>query len=277
MVERLKVAIEKARARRDGPVSPARPAAPPSPAPQAAGAPAEAESWSRLPELPLDAAHLTRERIVTHRKGDPASVAFDLLRTRLLKACADNGWFRIGVTSPTKACGKTLVTSNLAFSLGRHPTARTALLDLDLRAPRLSARLGAKGDRRIRDFLTGETAPEAFLARSGETLAFALNDQAETHSAELVQSAQASAAISGLIRELRPTMMVYDLPPLLAGDDALASLGLVDCVLLVAAAGQTQPHEIEECERLIAGDRPLLGVALNKVAESGEGYYAYES
>ena len=120
MVERLKKAIDKARAHREqvlaGAVPPAvNPEERPR-GPVEATAPADPSPWAALEEVTLDVAHLKRRRVVSYQKNDPAHVVFDVLRTRLLKVFKDNSWSRIAITSPTRGCGKTFVAANLALN-----------------------------------------------------------------------------------------------------------------------------------------------------------------
>lgn len=301
MVERLKTAIEKARAQRAGapaPVSPtagedetvlrssgpAQPdAATGTPAPEQLAAAALAENWGRLSELALDERRLERERVVTHDKSNPAHLAFDTLRTRLLRALREHGWWRVAITSPTKGCGKTMVAANLAFSLARQSEIRSMVFDLDLRAPRLGQvfpetrrRRGEEADgddagaampRDIGRFLDGLVAPEHFLRRIGGNLAIALNSVRSSNPAESMQSARTAAVLAGLWPVYQPHAAIFDMPPMLTCDDVMAFLPNIDAVLLVAAAGETRPDDIAECERLLADQTNFLGVMLNKSDE----------
>lgn len=287
-MERLKAAIEKAsaaraRAVRDGGLPPDLPPGPglppgfPGPAPAAtAAAPGPAPGpWESLREVTLAPRQLARSRIVSLEKSDPAHVAFDVLRTRVLKALRDNGWRRVAVTSPTKGCGKTFVAANLALSLARQPEIRTLLLDLDLRAPALAPALGLREARPIQPFLEGRAAPAEHLLRVGANLALGPNSQRVRDSAELIQARQTGPALAAAVAFLAPDVVILDLPPLLAGDDALATLPHVDCALLVAGGGQTTPEHIEACERLLEGSTPLLGVVLNRAEDVAEDLYGY--
>jgi hypothetical protein len=66
--------------------------------------------------------------------------------------------------------------------------------------------------------------------------------------------------------------VVLDLPPLLTGDDVIALLPRIDCILLVAAAGLSTTTEIEECSKhLEATD--IIRVVLNKATEQSPHYY----
>jgi Mrp family chromosome partitioning ATPase len=51
---------------------------------------------------------------------------------------------------------------------------------------------------------------------------------------------------------------------MLDSDDAMGFLDQVDCVLLVAAAGQTSLREIDVCEQDLSAQTNVLGVVLNK-------------
>jgi Mrp family chromosome partitioning ATPase len=268
LVERLKKAIDKARAHREQVLAGAAPRSV-SPeewprGPVEATAPADPSPWAALEEITLDAAHLERGRVVSYRKSDPAHAVFDVLRTRLLKVFKDNGWSRLAVTSPTKGCGKTFVAANLALSLARQTECQTVLIDMDLKVPDLAGTLGLTTPCPIERYLTGQTQPEAYFRRVGPNLALGLNTERVHDSAELIQDGRTIQALARMRELYRPDAVIYDLPPMLVSDDTIGFLPQVDCVLLVAAAGQTKSAEIEECERFLGETTNFLGVVLNK-------------
>lgn len=297
MVERLKVAIEKARANRAGGAAGHGMAEPPwqaaepargapevghragrgAPAPGAVpSAVAGADPWLALEEITLDPRALVRERIITRDKADPAHIAFDALRTRLLKALHDNHWSRVAITSPTKGCGKTMVACNLAFSLARQPETRCMLIDLDLRLPQVAQRIGQRDAYAVEPYLLGEVAPQDYFRRVGDNLAIGFNTARVWHAAELVQSRRVAATLTASWEIYRPNIVLFDLPPMLTSDDVLAFLPNVDGLLLVVGGGETKAGEIEECERLMAENTNFLGVILNKAEDSGLQPYSYE-
>lgn len=258
MVERLKAAIEKAREQRHGigPVDSERRAPVPSPAAEV--------GWTRFSELALDPERMRRERIVTGDKSDSAHAAFDMLRTRLVKVARENGWRRIGVTSPTQGCGKTVVSINLALSVVRNPSLRAMLIDLDLRRPNVARCFGDEDPPAIAPWLAGDTSDEAHLRRVGQTLLVAMNGRHEADSAEIMQSPATVRTFAQSINILKPDLAIFDLPPLLVGDDAIGFAPHLDGVLLVVAAGSTRPADVTQCERLLKGATELIGVVLNK-------------
>jgi len=250
-----------------------------APASRAEGAaiavPPHVAVWASLEEAKLKPAHLERSRLVSFQKSDPAHVAFDVLRTRLLKVFKDNHWSRIAITSPTKGCGKTFVAANLALSMARQTDARTVLVDMDLKLPGLASVLGITTPSSIEWYLSGQTPPEAFFRRVGRNLAIGVNTERVRDSAELIQDQRTKDTLARARELLKPDVVIFDLPPMLSCDDAIAFFPQVDCVLLVAAAGQTKPAEIDQCERLLGESTNFLGVLLNKCDSKLPDAYSY--
>lgn len=278
-MERIQLAISKARdARKARPEPSADPAEalPVRPEIQTALETADA-AWTALEEFRPDPRLLERRRVVATGVG-PSARPFDSLRTRLLYLMRDKGWKRVAITSPGPGCGKTTVSINLALSLARLPDVRTMLIDADLRRPAVAGTLGLTGRQQIADVLAGQAEPARQFVRIGQNLAIGANHRAVANSAELLQSPQAEAALDRLEAEYQPTLMLFDLPPMLASDDAMAAMGLMDCVLIVAAAEATTVPEIDRCERELASRTNVVGVVLNKsrYLEKSEGYgYGY--
>lgn len=296
-MERIQSAIAKARAeRRDvlasgavpAAASPAAaspagrtpaPAAPgdaaPAPAAPAADAAAVAALWAALAGFQPDPRQLVRNRIVTAAGGREA-VPFDVMRTRLIQQMRANNWRRVAITSATAACGKSTVALNLGFGLARQPDLRTVLCEMDLRRPTLSAIIGLREPLNFARVIAG-AAPFADAARRiGGNLALALNRGAVKNPAELLHGAAVGPALDRIEAEYAPDVMLFDMPPLLVSDDAMAFLGHVDCAILVAAAEATTIKEIDTCERELAAQTNVLGIVLNKCRYAGPDYgYEY--
>ena len=286
MVERLKDAVEKARARRarvtkDGPAAEggsflgARVSAPRGertdndPLPGRSG-------WQMLETVELSPPHLRQNRIITHGRDEPAHIAFDLLRTRTLSAFSQNGWSRLGITSPTKGCGKTFVAANLALSMSRQADRQTVLMDMDLRAPSLAKVLGVARPEPISWFLKKGAPVESYFRRYGANLALGFNSEKISDPAETIAASSTRRALEDMQQVLMPDIIIYDLPPVLVTDDVLGFLPQLDAVLLVAGGGQTEATEVVECEQMLADQTHLLGVLLNKAEDANKSQYGYE-
>ncbi len=295
MVERLKIAIEKARAQRARQSAEAQGTTTPRAGflGMRGGAPADAEpvppdlpedldpvavaepAWEVLEQTILDPKHLERNRVITQARNEPAHVAFDVLRTRVLRAFQKNGWTRLGITSPTSSCGKTFIASNLALSLARQQDCRTILMDMDLRSPSLASVLGVPDPDPIRWFLSGDVTPRDYLRRVGSNLAIGLNAERVRDAAETMQAPATALALETMQSTYVPDIVVYDLPPMLSCDDVLGFVPQLDSVLLVVGGGRTKPAEVTECERLLADQTQLLGVLLNRAEDTTATQYGY--
>lgn len=261
MVERLREAIEKARQQRASatPAATEAGAAPPPPAPASSSA-----AWDAIPLLDVDPDRLVAARIISATKSDPSYAVFDVMRTRILRACRDHGWSRLAVTSPDKGNGKSFVALNLAYSLSRNRGLKTVLIELDLRRPSMRAMLRLDAAPTVTDYLMGTTPLENGLVRLAPNFALGVAHRAMRDSAELLHSASFANQIKALVDRLKPDLLICDLPPIFVGDDVLGFLSNVDALILVAGAGETSANEIRECERLISGAANFLGVVLNK-------------
>jgi Mrp family chromosome partitioning ATPase len=202
--------------------------------------------------------------------GDsPVSVAFDKLRTLLLRELRANGWNRIAVTAPTRGCGTSFSAANLALSFSRIPGNRTVLLDLNMRRPALGAMFDIGGIGEMHRFLSGAIHLRDQVVCTSETLAIGFSQTPCPKAAQLLHSDCGAVVVNDLIDQLNPEVLVCDMPPLLENDDLAGFLPQVDGVLLVADSIQTLPEHITECERRLSGQTRVLGVVLNQSRRSG--------
>ena len=223
--------------------------------------------WAELPVFHPDPKHLSRNRILTlGRNSDPRLAAemgdFDLIRTRVLQLQKSHGWKRIAVTSPTAGCGASTVTVNLALSLARQPDRKTILADLDMKTPSLNKMLGIVKRHDIAAVLEDQENFADHAVRIGETLAVSGSVIRPRGTAEILQSSTAGRVLDRIEERYDPSMMLFDLPPLLTSDDAAAFMGHIDAVILVAAAEKTSVKQIDTCERQIADLTNPMGVVL---------------
>lgn len=249
-----------------GPESASRELAPPEPASMqdsASHALDVARRWSLLPAITIQPALMEINRLPAFA-GGPDATYFDMLRTRLLQQMAQNGWKRLAITSPGPACGKTTLALNLAFALGRRPDLRTILAEVDLRRPSVQKLLGHRQAHSFANVLAGRAAFADNAMRHGANLAFATNEMASRSAADALHGEGVGAVLDRIEAEYDPSIMIFDMPPMLANDDALAFAGKVDCALILAAAETTTVKELDKCERELATQTNVLGVILNK-------------
>jgi len=228
--------------------------------------------WTGLPNQLFDTEALARKRVVTAARAGTNHAAFDLIRTRLLQEMRRNKWTSVAITSPAAGCGKTVMSLNLAFSLAHQKECRTLLVDMDLASLEMSRILGFRNPESMERFLQGQIAEEDLFRRYGTNLGLGVNGRFTPFTAELLQSDKTAGILRNMKCRMKPNVILYDLRPMLSGDEVLAFLPNVDCAVLVVAAEETTAAEIDTCERQLSEKTNFLGVVLNKCRYTQEEY-----
>ena len=212
--------------------------------------------------------------LVDDHRNSAAARAFDLLRTRLRQTTLEHRWVNIAVTAPTSGCGNSFSATNLALSLSRVPGSRTVLMDMNMRNPGLARAFDMQAPGAMSDLLSGRADLGKGMLRVSDTLALGLNDQPEVNAAEILQDSATAETLLRLRASLQPEIVLYDMPPMLEHDDLSAFLPQLDGVLLISDGTQTMARHLRECERMLEGQVPLLGIVLNRARASSLPKYA---
>ena len=158
---------------------------------------------------------------------------------RLLRALEARGARSVAATSALRGEGKTTVSCNVALALAMLGEGRrVALVDLDLRRPRIAAALGVETKVGIESVLADATPLEsARLATQLPSLDLYLARQASPAANGLFGSA-AAAALSALTE--RYDLVVVDTPPVLLVPDAALLLPHLAAYFSVVRLGVTR-------------------------------------
>lgn len=269
-MERIKEAIEKAKASSNVP----REIAEQAPR-QVHSAVADVDkiTYRQTQVIQLDPLHLEENRIISYSKNDPRSMSFDILRTQVLRKMQVNDWRTLAITSPTPKCGKTVVALNLALSIA-HQTEQTVLLaDFDLRNPKVAKYLGLPIGVSLIDYLEGEAdLADVFINPGIPRLTLLPNHSPIFNATETLTTSRMKALVSDIRNRYESRMVIFDLPPVLMTDDAMAFMPQVDCALLVVANGASTTSDVKEASRLLQTTN-LIGAVLNKSEEKRSTYY----
>ncbi len=278
-MERIKQAIEKVKSQNSGEVSrrsEARSSGPDNTANQRSPKSHEELAdirydYTRVVKLRKD--HLEKSRIVAFDKSDPKCMTFDLLRTHVLQKMQENGWRTLAITSPTPEAGKTVVAINLAMSIAQQTNKTAMLVDFDLRRPKVGSYLGIHVEKSLNDLLEGTAELQEVLVNPDMPRLVVLpTKSAVKHSSETLSSKKIADLIKDLRERYKSRIVIFDLPPLLVTDDAIALLPQIDCVLMVVANGMSTKREIEDSLRLLP-TATLIGTILNKADVDPKAYY----
>lgn len=212
-------------------------------------------------------------RVLLGDANKPGQTAYKMLRTQVMQRMAARGWNALAITSPAPEDGKTVTAINLAISLARELHHTVLLVDMDLRNPSVHRYLGLRVTTGISDYLLGAAPMNEVLVNPGiERLVVMPGKNAIENSSEIL----AAPAMGKLVQELKtryPSRVVlFDLPPLLAADDALSFAPYVDAFLLVFRDGKTTRAEVEHSMEILK-DVPIVGTVLNASDERLSAYY----
>ncbi|WP_298976277.1 CpsD/CapB family tyrosine-protein kinase [uncultured Roseobacter sp.] len=230
--------------------------------------------WDELQPIEPNPDTLTAHRVITLNAQAEAN-PFDILRTKIFLLMRQNGWTRLGITSPDKGCGKTTISCNLAVGFSRQQEVRSMLFDLDFRRPGIASIFEHRPEHDVRALLTGEVSAAEQMVRLRTNVAISMSKNPVSDPTQILLSQKAVSVMDDIQKEFEPDIMIYDLPPMLVTDDARAVLKNVDCALIISRAEHTKVSQLDVCEREVAEHTNVLGVVLNSCRhlESTEEYY----
>ncbi len=231
----------------------------------------------QIREMRLNSAHLEAARIVAHGGSSEHGRYYDMLRTQVLQEMDKKSWQFLAVTSPTAACGKTVTACNLAMSIARLPERSVLLVDLDLRKPMVASYLGLEATDGVLGVLEGRTTLQAATLQVtvGPYSMLVLPGSVSTSgSSEWMASQTMGTLLQTIKRDFRSHLVIFDLPPMLLGDDVISILPRMDAALLVAGIGSTSVSDIKECQKHLQRT-PVVRVVVNKSTETVGSYYGY--
>lgn len=211
---------------------------------------------------------LKENRIVAGAVRDQNADIFRMLRAQTLKRLKATGGNSLAICSGNVSEGKTLVAANLACSIAMDPNYTVLLVDLDLRRPRIQEVFGLKDTEfGLCDYLEGKAELSQILVNPGiDGLVLLPVRRPLLNSSELLASPRMLHLLSELKSRYPNRITLFDLPPLLAGDDNLVVLPHIDASLLVIREGTASAGEITRSLRLLESHN-LLGTVLNDSAE----------
>ncbi len=198
--------------------------------------------------------------------GAPSEVysAYNRLRTQIIKRLQENGWNSVAITSPSRASGNTLTAINLAISIARDCSYTVLLVELDLVNPSFRHVLGFKQRQGIVDHLLHDVPIQEILLNPGiGRLVVIPAGSPVTNSSQLLSSPKMTRLLEELKLRYEHKIVLFDLPPVRAIDDAMAFSPFVDCVLLVVEEGETQVNDVRRALDCLRSTK-ILGVVLNR-------------
>ncbi|PZU28381.1 MAG: chromosome partitioning protein [Microbacterium sp.] len=224
--------------------------------------------------IPFDPDAASEPLIVNAAPRDPRAEAYRTVRTNLQFLDLGAGTPSLVVTSAAPGEGKTVACANIALALAE-TGARVALVDGDLRSPRLDAVFGLEGYAGLTEVLTGRaTLARAMQPWGAGKLFLLMAGTRPPNPSELL----GSGAMERVLHELEEAFdfILFDSPPLLAVTDAAVMARHTRGAVLVAASGYTRTPQLADAAKSLSGaDALLRGVLMTKLPTRGPDSAAY--
>jgi protein-tyrosine kinase len=216
---------------------------------------------------------LEANRILNPATADPCASAFRMLRTQVLQRMDAHGWRTLGIFSPGPKDGKSTTAINLAINLANDHHHTALLVDFDFKHPTLAARLGFSPEFGVDDVLRdGAKIEDCLYHPAGFDRLVVLPARSTlAHSSEVLAGPRTRELVSELHRRYAERVVVFDLPPVLSADDALAFAPLIECGLVVASEGRTRRDDLVRTIELLS-KTALVGTVLNRAIDAPSGY-----
>jgi len=227
-------------------------------------------SVARAETVAVDENLLRKSKIMSFFDDAQSADAYRLLRTRVLQRMRQNNWNTLGITSTHPKAGKSLTAINLSIAISMDSSYSSLLVDADLRRPSVADYFGLDITKGIGAYLTGDTPTSELLITPGiEDFAVLPCEAGQSGASELMNSPKMTRFVEQTKKGAANQITVFDLPPILVGDDVLSFSSHLD-------DGVTERPDIQHALHLLK-DTQVLGCVLNKSAEAKStsygGYY----
>jgi capsular exopolysaccharide synthesis family protein len=214
------------------------------------------------------------ELIVLAQPRSPVADAFRRLAANLRFSNLEKPIHTLLVTSPHPMEGKTTVVANLAVALAQAELTVIAI-DADLRLPRLHQLFGLDQDHGMTSYLQTGDLNGNLHSTQVDRLRVLTSGEVPENPTESTNFLQMHKLFESLTK--MGDFVIIDSPPILLTADARTLATTVDGVLLVLKAGSTHNQWAKEAiESLRQVNANLVGVVLNAVSDSKDGYYYYD-
>jgi len=162
---------------------------------------------------------------------------------------------------------------NLALSLANEHKQTVLLVDCDLKRPSVASNLGIEPEHGLDDVLKGQARIEQCLYHpTGFDRLVILPARAPMGNSSECLSGPRGRDVAMELRHRYPDrIVIFDLPPVLNADDALAFLPFVECALVVVSEGATSRQDLLRCMELTRRT-PIVGTVLNRASDVPSAY-----
>jgi capsular exopolysaccharide synthesis family protein len=177
------------------------------------------------------------------------------------------------ITSSTVGEGKSLTSSLLAITIAELTKLKVALVDFDLRRPRIAQYFGLENNIGVADVLTGKSSLKVVSQKTTvPNLTVIPAGRLDILPTDVLQHEQ----VSNFFQELKFyfDQVIVDTPPVIPVSDTMLIAEHVDGIMLVVRGGSTQREVVSRAANLLLNAKfNVIGVVLNDYEEVLPYYY----
>jgi protein-tyrosine kinase len=221
---------------------------------------------------------LEQHAIVGFARHDKRGRCFNMVRTQLVKIIEAGNMKLIGITSATPDAGKSFIALNIAAAIARVSDDPVFLVDLDLRRGTIAAELGVEPEVGLGDYLSGDVSDLQSIGWQvdGTNLHILPTNVVDSETARMLSGQNFARLIRNLRQGTGNSLVIIDLPPAFASDDAMITMQQLDAYLMVIDSGRTNRKQLLNSLAMFE-PTPCIGTILNRyrggiVDATGYGY-----
>lgn len=225
----------------------------------------QAPVYSESAPVELDPTTLMANKCVCITPGSPEIDRYKVIRAQIVQKTREKGWNTFMVTSAHPGEGKTLTAINLALTLAKEYNQTVLLVDCDMHKQDVHKRFGYASQRGLADYLIDDHSLNEIITWPGiEKMTLISGGQTIENAAELLGSPQMGRLVAEMKERYADRYVIFDVPSMLGGADAISFAQHVDGILMVVQAGRSSDKDLARAMSLLPQEK-LLGFVLNRL------------
>ena len=218
------------------------------------------ESRSVVPDMNV----IKNNRCMCMFPDSPYLEAYKLLRTQIQQNTLNRDWKTLMVTSVLPGEGKTLTAINLSLTFARAFDLTVLLIDCDLRRQDIHKYMGIESNLGLVDYLMDDVPlKELIIWPSIDKMTLISGGRTIQETTEFLTSPRMKSLVNEVKNRYDDRYIIFNVPPVLMGADAIAFGEYVDYIIMVVEAGKTHMEDINKAIDLIPKEK-FLGFVLNR-------------
>ena len=204
-----------------------------------------------------------QKMLLSDKSAFSVKEAYKTLRTNVMFSLPGKDSKCIGIVSPERGDGKSLVAINLAISFSQI-NKKVIIVDCDLRLPTIASKLGIEAKPGLSNFLSGnQDSDKAIIRRSAKYgIDIMTAGDIPPDPTALITSKQMDAFVEMLKKHY--DYIIFDFPPATIVSDAASMSRIIDGYLIVIRHNDSEYSKINETLRQMGfADAKILGFVYN--------------